>query len=196
MDRIQHFTDNDNLKVVSLCVNHMLIYMLLPFYIFNLEGKLDRMDRDPIELEKFSDIYRDIIKRLDEAKEAGYLSGFSYGVIIALIHKVAYKMTVKRENVQRKVGDLMGGKVLDLDIIRAKHEGIAEGITLGKAEGITLGKAEGITLGKAEGITLGEARGKAEERKDNIRKLAVSYMENDISLTEEKAIEMATGILG
>ena len=121
------------------------------------------MDKEPVELDKFTAIYRNIIARLDEAKEKGYLSDFSCGVIISLIHRVAYKMTVNRKNVQRKVGDLMGGKVLDLEIIRARHEGIEKGI--------------------------------AEERKDNIRKLAASYMKNDTGMTEEKAIEIATKIL-
>ena len=47
------------------------------------------------------------------------LVGFSYGVIIRLINKVVHKMTMNRKNVQGKVGDIMGGKVLELDIIKA-----------------------------------------------------------------------------
>ena len=41
--------------------------------------------------------------------------------------------------VQEKVGDLMGGKVLDLPILRVFHDGQAKG----KAEGIVEGRAEG-----------------------------------------------------
>ena len=93
----------------------------------------------------------------------GYLSQFSYGVIISLIQKVAYKMTMKRETVQKKVGDIMGGRVLELDIIKARHEGLAEG--------------------------------RMEEREDNVKKLAASYMQQDSTLKEDKAMEMARKIL-
>lgn len=90
--------------------------------------------------------------------------------------KVIYKITTKKKNVlwnvQKKVGGIMGGRVLDLEVIRAHRDGLAEG------------------------EKLGEARGKTEERENNIRKLAASYMDQDSSLTEEKAMEMARAILG
>ena len=57
----------------------------------------------------------------------GRLSSLSYGVIIRLTHKVIYKFLMKHRNVQEKVGDFMGGKVLDLPEIRAFHEGKAAG---------------------------------------------------------------------
>jgi hypothetical protein len=101
----------------------------------------------------------------------GYLSQFSHGVIISLIQKVMYKMNVKRSNIRERIGDIMGGKVLELDIIKARHEGLAEGRTEGLAEGRT------------------------EERKNLIKKLAASYMKQDSSLTEEEAMEMARAIL-
>lgn len=144
------------------------LYYLLPFYIFNLEDKLDEINRDDSELEDFSEVYRDIVAKLEEDVGKEYLSAYSQSVIISLIHKVAYKMTMKRENVQERVGDIMGGKVMDLEVIRAHRDGIAEG--------------------KAEGI--------AEERMANIKKLAASYIKNDPSLTEERALEMARSILG
>ncbi len=43
---------------------------------------------------------------------------------------------MKRGNVQRKVGDIMGGRVLDLDIVVAHRNGIAEGIEQGREEGV------------------------------------------------------------
>lgn len=59
---------------------------------------------------------------------------FACGVIISLTHKVLYKLTMKQEAVQQKVGDIMGGKVLDLPIIRVYHDGLAEGEAKGEAE--------------------------------------------------------------
>ena len=144
------------------------LYMLLPFYIFNLEEYLDEINADDMKLESLADIYRNIIESLDDDLDKGYLSGFSHGVIISLIDKVVYKITMGRKsvlkNVQEKVGGIMGGRVLDLEVIRAHRDGLVEG--------------------------------KAEEKNNNIRKLATSYMNQDSSLTEEKAMEMARAILG
>ena len=64
------------------------------------------------------------------------------GAIIRLTHSVAYKLTMKRDNIQKKVGDVMGGKVLDLPEIRIYHEGIDKGREEGRAEGIAEGRSE------------------------------------------------------
>ena len=147
------------------------LYMLLPFYVFNLEKGLDTIEADSGELEDFVELYRNIADRLESDLAKGYLSQFSHGVIISLIHKVMYKMNVKRSNIRERIGDIMGGKVLELDIIKARHEGLA--------------------IGEARG----EARGRANERENLIKKLAASYMKQDSSLTEEEAMEMARTIL-
>ncbi len=112
------------------------LYMLLPFYIFNVENRLDEINRDDQQLEKFADLYRDIVEKLENSVKNGCLSSFSYGVIIRLIHKVAYKMTIKRDRVQKKVGDIMGGRVLDLDIVKARREGLNEGRNEERADNI------------------------------------------------------------
>ena len=58
--------------------------------------------------------YYEIFERLENEHEKGNLSALSLSVIIKLTYSVAYKLTMKREHVQKKVGDVMGGKVLDL----------------------------------------------------------------------------------
>ena len=54
---------------------------------------------------------------------------------------------------------------------------------------------QGRAEGRAEGRIEGRAEGRAEEKEANICKLAASYMKQDSSLTEDKAIEMARAIL-
>ena len=62
------------------------------------------------------------------------LSAISLSVIIKLTHRVAYNLTMKRKNIQKKVGDLMGGHVIDLPEFKiydnGKADGIAEGIRI------------------------------------------------------------------
>ena len=74
--------------------------------------------------------------------ENNILSAFSRGVIIKLIKEVNEKLTNKYVNINRRVGDYMGGRVLDLDIIRAHDSGIAEGRQEGRAEGREEGRRE------------------------------------------------------
>ena len=114
------------------------LYFLLPFYMFNYEGRLERIDSDSNELDRFADMYKGIIDRLERDVEKQFLSQHSFHVIIRLINKVSYKLNMNHRNVQKKVGDIMGGKVLDLDVIVAKREGRAEGLAEGKRESILL----------------------------------------------------------
>ena len=64
------------------------------------------------------------------------MSALSYDAIIRLTYRVAYKLTMKQDNVQKKVGDVMGGKVLDLPCFRAYDQGLEEGIEQGIEQGI------------------------------------------------------------
>ena len=107
------------------------LYMLIPFYAFNFESQFDEMNGSEEKLETFSEIYSGIFERMKVELDRGNLSPMSYSVIIKLIYSVAYKLTMKQENVQRKVGEIMGGNVLDLPEIRIYKQGKAEG----KAEG-------------------------------------------------------------
>ena len=47
-----------------------------------------------------------------------------------------FKLSMKNENIQREVGDVMGGKVIDLPEIRLYRKGKSEGYAEGVAEGI------------------------------------------------------------
>lgn len=115
------------------------LFMLIPFYIFNYETRLPDIDKNEEALNELIEIYSDIFDRLRDEQESGNLSALSYSAIIKLTHSVTYKLTMKQDNVQRKVGDFMGGKVLDLPEFKIYDQGKADGIT----EGITRGKAEG-----------------------------------------------------
>ena len=134
--------------------------MLLPFYIFNFESELTDINDSKEKLEKMFSVYDEIYGRLDKELENGNLSEISFHAIIRLIHRVAYKLTMKCENVQKKVGDIMGGKVLDLPEFVAYDQAKAEG--------------------KAEGIAEGEAKGKAEERVESIKIFVRDKIEDDI----------------
>ncbi|WP_026488047.1 hypothetical protein [Butyrivibrio sp. XBB1001] len=133
------------IKVSDFSIDNIFenrLYMMIPFYIFNFESEFKAINEDEDRTEKLADVFRDIIDRLDRELEKGNLSALSHNVIIRLTHKVVYKLTMKHDKVQDKVGGIMGGKVLDLPEIRIFHEGKAEGLKEGKAEGLKEGEAE------------------------------------------------------
>ncbi|MCR4744958.1 MAG: hypothetical protein K5894_06980, partial [Lachnospiraceae bacterium] len=93
---------------------------------------------------------------------------------IKLTHRVAYNLTMKRRNIQKKVGDLMGGHVIDLPEFKIYDNGKADGIAEGKAEG----KAEGIRIFIEDKIEDGISE-----------KIIVEKLKKRYDLPEEKAKE-------
>ncbi len=111
------------------------LYFLIPFYIFNLEKELEDFDEDPLRLEELKGIYVDIQKRLEERVVAHQLQSVSYGVIRDLSNRVVQNLAWKYQNIRKGVNDIMGGQVLDLEVLRIRDEGRAEGWNEGRNEG-------------------------------------------------------------
>ncbi|MCR4744515.1 MAG: hypothetical protein K5894_04715 [Lachnospiraceae bacterium] len=95
--------------------------MLIPFYIIKYENELDMIYVNIQELSNLLEEYKKIRARLEKENENGNLSVISLSVIIKLTHRVAYNLNMKRRNIQKKVGDLMGGNVIDLPEDKAKE---------------------------------------------------------------------------
>lgn len=110
------------------------LYMLIPFYAFKFENELDEINGSEERLKTFIEMYGRIFDELKQALENDFLSALSYSVIIRLTHSVIYKLTMKQDNVHKKVGEVMGGKVLDLPEIRLYKQAKAEGRSEGRAE--------------------------------------------------------------
>ncbi|MCR5801894.1 MAG: hypothetical protein K6G57_06145 [Lachnospiraceae bacterium] len=103
------------------------LYLLIPFMIFNREKEMAEINASEKKISNLLDEYRDVFDRLRIAKNDGLLSSFSCGVIMNLTYKVLHKLTMKHKTIQQKVGDFMGGKVIDLPIIHEYHRGLDEG---------------------------------------------------------------------
>ena len=83
--------------------------MNLPFYLFKYESRLDEINKSVEETGSLIKLFSEIFDRLRVEYDVGNLSDLSYSVIIRTTHSVAYKLMMKRETVQEKVGVLMGG---------------------------------------------------------------------------------------
>ena len=103
------------------------LYFLIPFFIFNFEKELKEINDDEKRTEELAKLYVNILQKLEDELRGGRLQDSSYSVIITVTHSVFYKLTMNHPNVQEKVGDIMGGKDLELPEVMFYRRGLEEG---------------------------------------------------------------------
>ena len=108
--------------------------MLLPFYIMRYEKKKYDMRKNPellqVLLNEYDEIRINLEKELTETGKAEL-----YTNLTKLIVKIADYIFEKDEDIRKGIGDVMGGKVLELESERLKAAGKAEGEAIGEARG-------------------------------------------------------------
>lgn len=125
------------------------LLMLLPFYVIRYGKHASEYEKDPVKLNTFLVEYEDIRMGLEKELTAEGKAGL-YTDLVSLIVKIADYIFQGNDKVQKGIGDVMGGKVLELESERLFAAGKTEGRTEGRAEG----RAEGREEGKAEGEEL------------------------------------------
>ena len=111
------------------------LLMLLPFYIMRYEKDIHEMSENPELfqnlLNEYEEIRSNLIKELSgEDKATLYMD------LNKLIIKIADYICQSEEVVRKGIGEIMGGKVLELESERL----LAEGKAIGEAEGETKGE--------------------------------------------------------
>ena len=87
---------------------------------------------------------------------------------------MAYNLTKRNEIIQRKVGEIMGGEIIEMDVIKAHREGMVEGIEEGREEG----REEGIRVFIEDKL------------EDAVSEdIILKKLEKNYGLTAEKAVE-------
>ena len=111
------------------------LLMLLPFYIMRYEKDIHEMSENPelfqCLLNEYEEIRINLVKELSGADKAAL-----YMDLNKLIIKIADYICQSEEVVRKGIGEIMGGKVLELESERL----LAEGKAIGKAEGETKGE--------------------------------------------------------
>ena len=104
--------------------------MLLPFYIMRYEKKGHDLNENPelfqILLNEYEEIRVNLEKELSETGKSEL-----YTDLTKLIVKISDYIFRKEEEIRKGLGDVMGGKVLELESERLK----AEGQVIGQAQG-------------------------------------------------------------
>ncbi len=110
------------------------LLMLLPFYIMRYEKNVHNLSENPKLFQMLLNEYEEIRINLErELTETG--KSELYTDLIKLVVKIADYIFREEENIRKGIGEVMGGKVLELESERLKAVGKAEGEAIGEARG-------------------------------------------------------------
>ena len=110
------------------------LLFFLPYYIMRYEKSLKEISQDSEKLIALLKEYEDIRRYLEEELFQDNQSVL-YADLIDLMKKISNYILRKEEIIRKGIGDVMGGKVLELESERLLRIGRAEGKAEGKAEG-------------------------------------------------------------
>ena len=138
-----------NYTVDSIFEKRLLI--LLPYHILRYESFLKNSGSNTKKLEQLLTYYQKISSALEQCTDDKKLT--LYIDVITLIEKIADHIIPKgNENVRERLGDIMGGKILQLESERLLEKGQLLGEAKGRAAGLIQGQAEGRKAERIEAI--------------------------------------------
>ncbi len=108
--------------------------LMIPFYLIRYESALKKNDPDDTELQKLLEETRKISNCLN--RQAQGEGKFEFDVnLMGLTKKIADYLCRTADKNKERIGEIMGGKVLELESDRLRAEGRMEGRMEGHAEG-------------------------------------------------------------
>ena len=98
------------------------LLMLIPFYIFSHEKGFPEYNSNEEKLAELKAEYREILARLDGLEQQGVIGAFDKRTLIDLSGDVIHEIAQKYQNVQKVVGDMMRGALIETSARRLKNE--------------------------------------------------------------------------
>ncbi len=133
------------------------LLMLIPFYIFSHEKSFSEYNNNEQKLEELKAEYRIILERLDDLEKQGIIGAFDKRTIIELSSDVIREIARKYENVQKGIGAMMRGPLIQTEARTILNRGISQGISQGITQGISENKKEtALRMLKAGKLTVEE----------------------------------------
>lgn len=106
------------MKVQSYSLDEIFekrLLMLIPFYIFSHEKSFSEYNNNEQKLEELKTEYRMILERLDDLEKQGIIGAFDKRTIIELSSDVIGEIARKYENVQKGIGAMMRGPLIQTE---------------------------------------------------------------------------------
>ena len=91
------------------------LLLLIPFYIFSHEKNFKVYNSNEQRLAELKAEYRSILERLDKLEQEGIIGAFDKRTIIELSGDVIREIAQKYENVQKGIGGMMSGALLETE---------------------------------------------------------------------------------
>jgi hypothetical protein len=113
------------MKVQTYSLNDIFekdLLMLIPFYIFSHEKSFPEYNNTEQKLSELKAEYKKILEKLDELEQKKVIGAFDKRTIIEISGDVIKEIAQKYENVQRGVGDIMSGALIETSARRLKNE--------------------------------------------------------------------------
>ena len=141
--KLQEYTKDDIFK------KRLLFF--LPFYIMRYEKEVAAIGADPEKtdslVQEFESIARELKRELSSDEEMDL-----YTRLEELMERVADYILDSEENLKERIGDIMGGKVLELETDKILELGRKQGIEQGIEQGLERGLEQGIEQEKYKTI--------------------------------------------
>ena len=111
------------------------LYILLPFYLFNYEKRFDEIESNDVRLDELTDELKGMFGRLEGLIGTHEITSFDAMTIMDLMRKVSEALLGKRENISKRMGDIMGGHVIMTEAKEILNQGIEQGLERGLEQG-------------------------------------------------------------
>ena len=98
------------------------LLMLIPFYIFSHESRFPEYNDNSQSLSDLESGYKEILRRLDDLEMQGFIGAFDKRTIIEITNDVMGEITQKYKNLQKGMGDVMGGALIQTEARRIRDE--------------------------------------------------------------------------
>ncbi len=126
------------------------LLLLIPFYIFSHESNFPEYNSNEQKLKELKAEYQVILERLNTLERQSVIGAFDKRTIIELSGDVIREIAKKYDNVQKGVGDMMSGALIETEARTILNQGISQGISQGINQGIKQGISQGIKQGVNE----------------------------------------------
>lgn len=107
------------------------LLLLIPFYIFSYEKSFQEYNNNKQKLKELETEYQYILIKLDKLEQKGIIGAFDKRTIIELSNDVIKELTKKYKNVQKGIGDIMGGALIETEARVILNKGIKQGLEQG-----------------------------------------------------------------
>ena len=114
---------------------HLLL--LIPFYIFSHEKRLPEYNSSAEKLSELKAEYQKILERLNKLERQGVIGAFDKRTLIEVSDDVVKAIAQKYENVQKGIGEIMRGPLIQTEARTILNRGISLGISQGISQGIS-----------------------------------------------------------